>query len=223
MVSSFAYITALLPVFATLVSASNPILEGCISSGSAPIDSIAVSAISATHCASQCWSRVEGSRYAFWDWQGDDRCMCSSAPAEGKDFTMVNDEETYGTCAVGVAVYARVPQVPEFQVEKRSKSMEKLRLVRETVESLCPSPLTACAVAGDATSYECLDTTVELDSCGGCVNGVFGSGSTAVSGTDCTSLTGVASNAVACWQSKCRAFRCADGYKLAGNHTCVAK
>ncbi|WOO82762.1 uncharacterized protein LOC62_04G006247 [Vanrija pseudolonga] len=39
--------------------------------------------------------------------------------------------------------------------------------------ALCPRPTLACAVPG-TDGYECVDTSLELESCGGCVHGEYG-------------------------------------------------
>lgn len=62
--------------------------------------------------------------------------------------------------------------------------------------TLCPSNLEACPIKGLAVSgdYECLDTTAELTSCGGCAS--------TGAGQDCTAIEGVWN--VACNVGKCK-------------------
>ncbi|RXK35720.1 hypothetical protein M231_07009 [Tremella mesenterica] len=76
----------------------------------------------------------------------------------------------------------------------------------------CPSPLTACSL--DATpsahsSYECIDTTSTLDSCGGCV---FQG-----QGQDCTSIEGA--DEVSCIKGSCQVSSCLRGWEVNGNGT----
>jgi hypothetical protein len=60
--------------------------------------------------------------------------------------------------------------------------------------------------------YECLDTTAELESCGGCV--ALGRGQ------DCTQIEGAWN--VACEQGTCKVYTCEGGYRLyAETNTCV--
>jgi hypothetical protein len=64
----------------------------------------------------------------------------------------------------------------------------------------CPIP-TATGLSDD---YECLDTSTELESCGGCAS--LGEG------TDCTAIPHAWN--VACNRGKCEVSSCAPGYKL---------
>ncbi|OWZ62207.1 hypothetical protein AYX15_05613 [Cryptococcus neoformans] len=223
--------TLILHLFASAAYASRqPFLGGCLKSNSAPANSLAISAISPSQCATQCWSEREGTRYAYWDSRSDDKCLCSPFPANAEDFTLNNEDEASETCAEGIAVYVRAPESPNFQVERKRAGKGGLDDVSRRAEGLCPTPLTACSVAGNSSIYEyahkrylqCLDLNVDLNSCGGCVNGVFGSTRRADSAVDCTSLPGVASNAATCLYGQCRAFRCNNGYTLTKGHICVA-
>ncbi|OWT39848.1 hypothetical protein C362_02343 [Cryptococcus neoformans Bt1] len=243
--------TLILHLFASAVYASRqPFLGGCLKSNSAPANSLAISAISPSQCATQCWREREGTRYAYWDSRSDDKCLCSPFPANAEDFTLNNEDEASKTCAEGIAVYVRAPESPNFQVERKRAGKGGLGDVSRRAEGLCPTPLTACSVAGNSSIYEvnvffldltyhaddskdkikyahkrylqCLDLNVDLNSCGGCVNGVFGSTRRADSAVDCTSLPGVASNAATCLYGQCRAFRCNNGYTLTKGHICVA-
>ncbi|KDQ63744.1 hypothetical protein JAAARDRAFT_189284 [Jaapia argillacea MUCL 33604] len=85
---------------------------------------------------------------------------------------------------------------------------------------LCPTGLEACPISGltsrsgdGSFDYECLDTTQELESCGGCVS--LGKGQ------DCTAITGAWN--VGCEQGSCVVYTCAAGYKRSANgQSCVA-
>ncbi|WVO18976.1 uncharacterized protein IAS62_000251 [Cryptococcus decagattii] len=198
-------------------------LEGCLKSNSTPANSLAISATSPSQCAIQCWSQREDTRYAYWDSLSDNRCLCSPFPANAQDFTLNNNEDKASEiCAEGTAVYVRAPEAPNFQVERKREGKGRLVDVSLRAEGLCPTPLTACSVAGNTSIYECLDLNVDMSSCGGCVNGIFGSIKRANSAVDCTSLPGVALNAATCLHGQCRAFRCDSGYTLTNDHACVA-
>lgn len=60
-------------------------------------------------------------------------------------------------------------------VSRRKREIEaELRAEAERRDNAyCPSGLTGCAIPG-SKYYECINTEVELESCGGCTNGVFG-------------------------------------------------
>ncbi|KAI5455094.1 hypothetical protein NCC49_002365 [Naganishia albida] len=86
---------------------------------------------------------------------------------------------------------------------------------------LCPSGLTACYLgnlaslkAGRAVSWECVDTTKDIESCGGCQ---FPQ-DTEMEGQDCTEMDGV--DEVTCNESECEAISCIRGFKLNGTE-CV--
>ncbi|WWC91015.1 uncharacterized protein L201_005955 [Kwoniella dendrophila CBS 6074] len=96
---------------------------------------------------------------------------------------------------------------------KRNLKEKLLSLRREQSKLLCPSGLNPCSVQGTNT-YECIDTTTELESCGGCMSGQFHSSQNATIGVDCSSLPGVAKGAVTCTNSQCQAFACKEGYQL---------
>ncbi|KAH6917379.1 protein priA [Coprinopsis sp. MPI-PUGE-AT-0042] len=76
--------------------------------------------------------------------------------------------------------------------------------------SLCPSGLSACPIARKGTpsgDYECLNTLLELTSCGGCT--MFGKGQ------DCGAIEGA--KHVACEKGFCKVYTCRDGFQLAGD------
>ncbi|TFK57294.1 hypothetical protein OE88DRAFT_1650935 [Heliocybe sulcata] len=87
--------------------------------------------------------------------------------------------------------------------------------------TLCPTGLEACPVSSlsglrglNATSdYECLDTTSELESCGGCAS--------TGKGQDCTAIEGAWN--VGCNKGACAVYSCAAGYKVGiDGQSCVA-
>jgi len=72
----------------------------------------------------------------------------------------------------------------------------------------CPKGLSACPfsslIGGD---YECVDTIVDLDNCGGCA--------TLGEGQNCNAIPGVWN--VGCEQSACKIYTCAEGFRLSGD------
>lgn len=77
----------------------------------------------------------------------------------------------------------------------------------------CPKGLDACPISGLVSGdYECLDTTAELESCGGCAS--IGRGQ------DCTAIKGAWN--VGCELGSCKVYTCFEGYLLsADNKSCV--
>ncbi|GAA5841977.1 hypothetical protein JCM5353_003637 [Sporobolomyces roseus] len=67
---------------------------------------------------------------------------------------------------------------------------------------LCPAGETACPIFPRMGTYECIDTSSELENCGGC--------SSRSQGEDCTLIKGAL--AVTCKSSKCNVFTCQPGY-----------
>lgn len=91
----------------------------------------------------------------------------------------------------------------------------------------CPRGLEACSIPGSGRAYECLDTSTELEACGGCVDGYFdeqmGTGRAVgrAVGTDCSTIDGVALGGVSCVGGRCQVTSCRRGYRLQ-NGRCVA-
>jgi hypothetical protein len=79
----------------------------------------------------------------------------------------------------------------------------------------CPMSLNACPISsvnGPTGDFECLDTTNELESCGGCAS--------TGEGQDCTAIKGAWN--VACVQGSCAVYTCANGYKRSNDHkSCI--
>lgn len=95
----------------------------------------------------------------------------------------------------------------------RRRHAEQMRLAEESARNAyCPSGKAACRVPG-SSDYECIDTNSELESCGGCAYGAYGSNST-YTGTDCTALPGVVPSATSCWHGSCIVTRCRRGFTL---------
>ncbi|GAA5979006.1 hypothetical protein JCM10908_002769 [Rhodotorula pacifica] len=69
---------------------------------------------------------------------------------------------------------------------------------------LCPSGETACPIFPRMGTYECIDTHIELQSCGGCAS--------KGQGEDCTAIKGA--QGVTCESGKCLVYSCEPGYNL---------
>jgi len=95
-------------------------------------------------------------------------------------------------------------------------SSTKRRRDATYVNNLCPKGQSACriesAAAGWDGAFECVDTSRNIESCGGCV--------AEGKGVDCTAIEGVSD--VACIAAKCVVSTCRKGWKVDAEHaTCV--
>jgi hypothetical protein len=81
----------------------------------------------------------------------------------------------------------------------------------------CPARTTACPVPGRGrAAWECVDTTSDLESCGGCIYPSVND----PTGVDCTTIEGVSD--VACHRGRCLVKRCMPGYQTdISNSHCV--
>ncbi|KAF7793466.1 hypothetical protein EIP86_004578 [Pleurotus ostreatoroseus] len=88
----------------------------------------------------------------------------------------------------------------------------------------CEDGYSVCGVYGwqgsvSTKAWECVDTTSDLESCGGCT---VPFGSTPANGVDCTAIVGVMD--VSCISGSCRVQRCTPGYVPSRDRThCVRK
>jgi len=96
---------------------------------------------------------------------------------------------------------------PDLCCKKRPKpSYYRRAPAKRDLTAPCPLGLSACPIAGLSgltTEFECLDTTNELESCGGCAS--IGKGD------DCTAIKGAWN--VGCERGRCAVHTCAAGYK----------
>ncbi|KAF7339463.1 hypothetical protein MSAN_02160600 [Mycena sanguinolenta] len=106
------------------------------------------------------------------------------------------------TCA-----FLRPPSQPTPPASHPSGGSNWKRQAHKRSAPLCPTGLDACPIPGGAVNdYECIDTAVELESCGGCAS--------LDQGQDCTAIPGA-------WNVGCEQGRCAGmslffclGYRL---------
>ncbi|WVW79566.1 hypothetical protein I302_101535 [Kwoniella bestiolae CBS 10118] len=134
------------------------------------------------------------------------QCRCNS------DYTI--EGETPKTC--GPTVWFTYTHSPDASASGLSRRIlrERSSIIRRESQTFCPKGAKACSIPGRG-SYECIDTSSELESCGGCMSGEYHSSSNVTIGTDCSSLPGVARGAITCYNSQCEAFACKKGYQLA--------
>jgi len=138
-----------------------------------------------------------------WYWHPDNECCVPHQPSPptptcGSGWGWSGDEK----CCK--------PQQPH-KPQPSGHYNKKQRRARST--TLCPSGLTACPVGSlSGGDYECLDTTAELESCGGCTS--------KSEGQDCTAIKGAWN--VGCDAGKCKIYTCSAGFKLSPNgKSCV--
>ncbi|WVF67178.1 hypothetical protein IAT40_001925 [Kwoniella sp. CBS 6097] len=129
--------------------------------------------------------------------------------------------------ACGPSSYLRVTHqantVISSQFARRQLKERLERAENESRAAICPKPSTACKVSGAfGSSFECINTADELESCGGCVNGYFNpkDAEKGSAGVDCTAIPGVAKGGVTCASASCHVFACQSGWILKDN-VCV--
>lgn len=86
----------------------------------------------------------------------------------------------------------------------------------------CPTGLSPCLIGNDEQGgYECIDTSSELESCGGCLYGVLGrtNATSPAEGVDCSAISGVALGGSTCVFGQCH-FSCRTGFSMV-NRVCV--
>ncbi|KAI0783349.1 hypothetical protein C8Q75DRAFT_810935 [Abortiporus biennis] len=124
-------------------------------------------------------------------------CICSGIVCNGK-------------CIIGKACPSSVAKRDIETIQKRSAS--------------CSDGFTACGVYGwtglrSNTAWECVDTTNDLESCGGCTIPL---GPSIPRGIDCTAIPGVSD--VSCKQGSCHVSSCLPGYAISFDGSyCIRK
>ncbi|OCF62283.1 hypothetical protein L486_01951 [Kwoniella mangroviensis CBS 10435] len=110
--------------------------------------------------------------------------------------------------------YIHTPASSASTVERRRRRLERMKRDEQLrLNRFCPSRLEACVVPGSEDSLECIDTSSELESCGGCLYGSY-SNSTSSNGTDCSTLSGAAFGGSTCFDGRCQISACEEGFKI---------
>ncbi|WWC87276.1 uncharacterized protein L201_002164 [Kwoniella dendrophila CBS 6074] len=109
--------------------------------------------------------------------------------------------------------------------QARKRQLEAKKRQDSKRQSFCPKRMTACTIPGVENSWECIDSSSDLESCGGCTNGEYTSqvsvnATATATGLDCTSMPGVLMGGSTCTNGKCVAFACKKKFKLV-NGSCV--
>ncbi|WWC91426.1 uncharacterized protein L201_006372 [Kwoniella dendrophila CBS 6074] len=144
-------------------------------------------------------------------------CWCGPQSAYSNKYRAACDYNIY-------AVFEHIQSTVVNSVFAKRQMKERLiKEINGKRKALCPGSLTACNVDEFRDSFECIDTTQELESCGGCSLGQFNQNPNlnATVGVDCTSLPGIPRGAVTCSDSKCTAFACKKGWTLTLDGHCV--
>jgi len=98
---------------------------------------------------------------------------------------------------------------------KRRSHLEQYSIVGQ--QSLCPNGMEPCGGYKGPTSFECVNTSIALDSCGGCLFPLFGGEST---GRDCSIIDGV--EKVRCLDYKCSVTTCIADWNVSDDReSCV--
>ncbi|WRT67585.1 uncharacterized protein IL334_004557 [Kwoniella shivajii] len=131
-------------------------------------------------------------------------------------YSNTNYALTTANCDVSSGYAFGTPPVNPSGTSARRARARALAIKREQENQLCPNGNTACKLPNTNT-YECIDIFSELESCGGCVNGLFDDQyQNATIGIDCTAAEGIAMGAVTCTRGLGATFACEDGYVLVG-------
>ena len=135
-------------------------------------------------------------------------CACGNSPAGGGQALLCGSLSDY--------VYWQPNAGP---VPSGLRKRDAFRAEIAEKRGLCPGGQTACRVAS-GEGYECVDTSSELESCGGCVHGEWESKNSKASqayGVDCTSLPAVLPGSVTCNAGRCQVSACEEGFKPVQN------
>ncbi|WVR09226.1 hypothetical protein IAU60_006290 [Kwoniella sp. DSM 27419] len=167
--------------------------------------------------AKTCFSQCREFEHAVMARSQDQySCYCTSAP------DIAFDGE--GTCDVGTVnhwmLYSHTAGAAAGSGFVKRQMRERLIRNGRKRAAVCPEGTLACKVSGVNDAFECIDPAQELESCGGCVAGTFNSVNSTVSGTDCSTIPGVALGGVTCLGGQCLVSACQPGWTL-DNFSCV--
>ncbi|WVR08575.1 hypothetical protein IAU60_005630 [Kwoniella sp. DSM 27419] len=189
-------------------------LVGC-GTGVSGSDSLLGSADTAEECFDFC-AQFDSTSAAFSRIRGtDNTCVC------GTGFTTPRPATCTAFGTNGYYIYNLTP-APQATSNTRRKLKERAALAQANRNQYCPAGLTACAIDGHQESFECVDSSSDLESCGGCIDGMYGVSNVTGSGVgqDCSAIPGVALGGVTCTRGRCNVSACKKGYALVG-HGCV--
>ncbi|KAK6908396.1 hypothetical protein I203_102397 [Kwoniella mangroviensis CBS 8507] len=133
-------------------------------------------------------------------------CVCSNTASTGTTQTCGNTGTYFA--------YAHTATSSPSIIERRRRKLEKMKRDEQLrLNRFCPGGLQACVIPGSDDSFECIDTSSELESFGGCLYGSY-TNSTASAGVDCSIIPGAAFGGATCSNGRCEISACREGFQL---------
>ncbi|WVW85013.1 hypothetical protein I302_107049 [Kwoniella bestiolae CBS 10118] len=156
-------------------------------------------------CLGYCRSDLKAIFGTIADAPDQYNCICAS-DVQGT---------TNRNCGPGdLYVYNHPPSAAASGLTKRKAREAEAQRRRDAEAAICPWGLTACVIPGleSADAFECIDTSNDLESCGGCINGAYNN-ATATAGTICVQ-PGVELGAATCVNGRCVISECQPDFEL---------
>jgi len=147
-----------------------------------------------------------------WYWSEPKSCCLPNHPVAPSGPSPIcstghNWQDATQCCVPSTPSKPTQPAKPSGGAGKSNGGYGKRALSSRTI-ALCPNGFDACPIPGlTSGDYECLDTTAELESCGGC--------SSIGEGQDCNAIKGAWN--VGCDRGSCKVYSCFGGFKLAAD------
>ncbi|WWD01609.1 hypothetical protein V866_008554 [Kwoniella sp. B9012] len=152
-----------------------------------------------------CFLKCSNTPYATMFFDGPARegfCTCY-------DNTNQWSGETPSSCSFGDLYVYTIYSSPSGFVKRQHMVGEHQR------KDFCPAGLTACNLPElGQEGYECVDTDMDPESCGGCIHGEYGVDGDTGMGKDCTAIPGATISAVTCQAGKCILLGCEEDHGL---------
>ncbi|WWC67414.1 uncharacterized protein I206_101322 [Kwoniella pini CBS 10737] len=150
-------------------------------------------------CLKNCGTSL-GATFYVSSVDGNYQCACGQPTSFGST----------ATCGPGTYFYYYHTAAQASQGLSRRRKIEEER--KRGVHTYCPKGFTPCQIGETSGAYECIDTSAELESCGGCLHGSLNSPN-ATTGQDCTNIPATLGG-VTCESGRCVAYKCRPGYDL---------
>ncbi|WVR09586.1 hypothetical protein IAU60_006656 [Kwoniella sp. DSM 27419] len=174
-----------------------------------------------------CYSTAPTTGLTSTTKSGPNGCLTSCSKTTQAGFYLGSDPNVYG-CFCGAGQYTNQVQCGPgaYFVYQHSLSDASAGLARRRREERynreqkkfqpCPQGWTACVVPGfSVDTYECIDTSSDLESCGGCLAGTYHVRDAPV-GEDCS--RGAAIGHSTCVNGQCEISKCKKGFSLIKGH-----
>ena len=159
--------------------------------------------------------------------KGQTACSTVCCPVGKEEIKNPDGSWSGKCCAQGCSVKNNNCMCPTGGGTHRRNLADQLKLANSIVNALnpfshgmeenrdgkmCPTGLAACPITG-ASGYECLDSSSDIQSCGGCAS--------LDQGADCTTIPGA--KWMGCSSGKCEVYSCIKGWKMVNGTTCERK